>query len=103
MVQPRHEHQSFFEHGAEIIVVGSEGARTFGRFGHNYEVPFMGIPDPAHRIAPTYRQEVNLLKLGRMPALLIINEHMGQSMSDIPSHEKILAVLDSQNAVEDPH
>jgi len=103
MAQLRHDHPSFVEREAEIIVIGPEGPRTFGRFWRINDMPFVGIPDPAHRIARAYRQEVNLLKLGRMPALLVVDKqgrivyrHMSKSMSDIPSNKEVLAVLDSQ-------
>jgi len=47
---------------------------------------------------------VNLFKLGRMPAQVLIDKegiarfvHYGHSMSDIPSNEEILALVDEIN------
>ena len=61
---------------------------------------FIGLPDPKHRVLKLYGQEINLFKLGRMPAQVIIDKngiarfvHYGKSMSDIPATKEILAVL----------
>jgi peroxiredoxin Q/BCP len=63
-------------------------------------MPFTGLSDVGSKIADLYSQEVNLLKLGRMPALFVIDRdgrvvysHHGSSMSDIPSNEEVLGVL----------
>ena len=52
-----------------------------------------------------YRQEVNLFKLGRMPLNCVIDAngyvrfaHYGKSMSDIPSNDALLHVIDELNA-----
>ena len=52
-----------------------------------------------------YGQEVDLCKLGRMPAQVIVDRsgtvrfvHYGQSMSDIPENAEVLALLDQLNA-----
>jgi len=67
-------------------------------------MPFVGTADPKHVIANLYGQKVKLLKLGRMPALMVIDkegkiryQHYGDSMSDIPSNEEILSLLDNLN------
>ena len=64
-------------------------------------MPFIGLPDLRSRVAERYYQEVNLFKLGRMPALFVIDlegqicyAHYGDSMKDIPPNEEIFAVLD---------
>ena len=51
-----------------------------------------------------YGQEVNLFKLGRMPAQVLIDKagvarfvHYGHSMSDIPENSEILALADEVN------
>lgn len=68
-------------------------------------MPFVGLPDPEHEIARLYGQEVNWLKLGRMPALLVIDKtghiryrHYAGNMGDIPGNAEVLAVLDQLNA-----
>jgi peroxiredoxin Q/BCP len=67
---------------------------------------FIGLPDPDYSVLKLYGQEVNLFKLGRMPAQVIIDRdgiarfvHYGKSMSDIPSNKELLALLDSINEI----
>lgn len=64
-------------------------------------MPFVGLSDPKHQVADLYGQEVSLLKLGRMPAIMIIDkagriryQHYGDSMSDIPPNGELLSVLE---------
>jgi peroxiredoxin len=56
--------------------------------------------DETKRVPKMLKQEVKLLKLGRMPGLLIIDKngiiqyaYYGENMHDIPSNEEILEVL----------
>jgi peroxiredoxin Q/BCP len=51
-----------------------------------------------------YGQEVNIFKLGRLPAQVVIDKegiaryvHYGKNMSDIPANEKLLALIDEFN------
>ena len=55
-------------------------------------------------MAKLYRQVVNLAKLGRLPALMVIDrhgqvryEHYGSSMSDIPENSLVLGMVDRLN------
>lgn len=63
------------------------------------------MPDPKHSVADLYGQEWNLFKLGRVPALLLIDkagriryQHYSDSMSDIPENSLLLALLDKINS-----
>jgi hypothetical protein len=67
-------------------------------------LPFIGLPDPKASVLKLYGQVVNLFKLGRMPAQVLIDKaggarfvHYGHSMSDIPSNQEILALADEIN------
>jgi peroxiredoxin len=104
MAQLRQNYLKFQERNAEIIAVGPEDLKEFSAFWEGEKMPFPGIPDPHHNIADSYGQEVNLVKLGRMPAVLVIDKngrirykHFGESMSDIPVDDEVLAVLDEIN------
>ena len=108
MAQLRRDYAGFTRRDAEIVVVGPEEARAFAWYWQSEKLPFVGLPDPTHRVADLYQQEVNLFKLGRMPLLLVIDktgqvryQHYGASMSDIPPNAEILAVLDRLNAPSD--
>lgn len=104
MAQLRQDYQEFVNRNAEIIVVGPEGPQAFADYWRKEDLPFVGLPDPKHTVLKLYGQEVELFKLGRMPAQVIVDNrgqvryvHYGHSMSDIPPNEEILALLDGLN------
>jgi len=101
MAQLRQDHAQFVDRQAEIIVVGPEGPTAFANYWQTNDLPFIGLPDPKATVLKLYGQEVNLFKLGRMPAQVIIDRsgmvrfvHYGHSMSDIPENSELLALLD---------
>mgnify|MGYP000873221893 CR=1 FL=1 len=101
MAQLRQDYSLFEEKGTEVVAVGPEDKKSFAKYWDENNMPFPGIPDPEHRIADLYKQKVNILKLGRMPAQVIIDKqgivrhiHYGSSMKDIPENEEILRLLD---------
>jgi len=64
-------------------------------------LPFIGLPDPKASVLKLFGQEVNLFKLGRMPAQVIVDKqgiarfaHYGHSMSDIPENQELFKLLD---------
>jgi peroxiredoxin Q/BCP len=100
MAQLRQDYHHFVEQNTEVVVVGPENAPAFSRYFRENELPFIGIPDPKHSVLKRYGQEVNLFKLGRMPAQVVVDRkgiaryaHYGHSMSDIPENEEILEIL----------
>jgi len=100
----RNDYQKFKEHGAEILAIGPDSAEAFQQYWQKENISYIGMPDPGHRVAVKYRQEVNLFKLGRMPLLCVIDKdgriryvHYGASMSDIPDNETLLGVIDQLN------
>ena len=89
----------------EILAVGPKSPFAFEQYWENEQIPFIGLPDPNHGVAKMYRQEVNIFKLGRMPLNCVIDAkgyvrfvNYGSSMSDIPSNEEFLQVIDELNA-----
>jgi len=104
MAQLRQGYQEFQDRGAEILVVGPDSESAFEDFWSKEEIPFVGLADRKSAVAKRYGQEVKLLKFGRMPALMVIDQaglvrhkHYGGSMSDIPPNQEILAILDELN------
>lgn len=100
----RQDYQQFIDHRAEIVVISPEDVPQLSRVWQKEQYLFVGLPDPEHRIADTYGQQVKLLKLGRLPALMVIDvngyvryRHYGSSMRDIPQNQKILNLLDILN------
>jgi peroxiredoxin Q/BCP len=104
MAQLRQDIQEFVKRQTEVIVVGPEDAQAFEAYWRENDLPFIGPPDPKAGVLKLYGQEVNLFKLGRMPAQVIIDRagiarfvHYGHSMADIPENHELLALLDEIN------
>ena len=104
MAQLRQDYKKFFERETEILVVGPEDKAAFEDYWNKHDLPFVGLPDPDHRIANIYGQQVKLLQMGRMPAQVLIDKsgriryrHLGNSMADITNNRQILALLDELN------
>jgi peroxiredoxin len=107
MAQLRQDYQEFVSRDAQVVVVGPEDARSFEQYWRQHSLPFSGLPDPKGSVLKLYGQEIDLFKLGRMPAQVIIDKagvarfvHYGHAMSDIPENAEILAQLDKINIME---
>ena len=105
MAQLRQDHAQFVARDVEIVVVGPDSADAMADYWKKESLPFIGLPDPGHSVLKLYGQEVNLFKLGRMPAQVLIDKagvaryvHYGHSMSDIPKNDEILALVDEIQA-----
>lgn len=101
MAQLRQDYPQFVDRDVEVVVVGPEDAAAFADYWQKESLPFTGLPDPKHSVLKLYGQEVNLFKLGRMPAQVLIDKagiarfvHYGHSMKDIPPNEEILGLVD---------
>ena len=107
MAQLRQDYQEFASKDAVILVVGPDDQAGFQDYWSKHELPFIGLPDPEHRVADLYGQQVKLLRAGRMPAMMVIDkagrirfQHYADSMRDIPSNQAILEILDVLNQEE---
>ena len=105
MAQLRQDHAEFEKRQTKIVVVGPENAQAFEAYWRENDLPFVGLPDPKASVLKLYGQEVNLFKLGRMPAQVIIDKagvarfvHYGHAMSDIPDNTELLGLLDQLDA-----
>ncbi len=97
----RQDYQQFAGRGVEVIALGPDGPNAFRKYWQENEIPFTGCADIKSKVADRYYQEVNLFKLGRMPALFVIDasgtvrySHYGDSMADIPANSEVLKVID---------
>ncbi len=102
MVQLRQDYAEFEKRGVVILVIGADEARAFSRFWQDHHLPFRGLPDPTHEVLRLYGQEGNWLRLGRMPAQIIVDHlgvirfvHYSEAMYAIPSNAELLAVIDN--------
>jgi peroxiredoxin len=105
MAQLRDDYDRFRERSAQVVVVGPEDADAFRTYWEKEKLPFVGLPDPDHKVLKLFGQEVKVFKFGRMPAQVIVDRngiaryvHYGHSMSDIPTNQELLAILDELNA-----
>jgi peroxiredoxin len=105
MAQLRLDYVKFVAQGAEIVVIGPEDRPAFEAYWQQEGLPYIGLPDPSHTVLKRFGQKVDLFKLGRMPAQVIVDRtgqarfvHYGHSMSDIPANEDILSALADLNA-----
>ena len=104
MAQLRQDYSEFIARDTVVIAIGPETTAVFKDWWHEHKMPFTGIADPKHEIADLYGQQVKLLRLGRLPASLLIDKigrvryrHFGSSMSDIPNNREVLSLLDQIN------
>ncbi len=104
MAQLRHDYDKFLAQDTEVIVIGPEDEKAFLDYWQKHNLPFIGLPDSTHKVLKLYGQEVNLFKLGRMPAQVTIDKqglarfaHYGHDMTDIPANEEILKLLETMN------
>ena len=105
MAQLRQDYQKFIDRQTQIIVIGPEDAGAFTDYWNHHHLTFIGLPNPKASVLKLYGQEVNLFKLGRMPAQVIVDQHglarfvhYGHSMSDIPENIELLELLEEINA-----
>lgn len=105
MAQLRQDYQEFVARHVEVVVVGPEDAKAFAAYFQKESLPFIGLPDPKASVLKLYGQEVNLFKMGRMPAQVLIDRnglarfvHYGHDMKDIPPNKEILALAEQLNA-----
>lgn len=102
MAQLRLDYDEFVKRNTVILVVGPENGTAFESYWQTHDLPFIGLPDPTASVLKRFGQEVNLFKLGRMPAQILIDRqgvarfvHYGHSMSDIPENKEVLELIDT--------
>ena len=104
-----HQHyDEFVKRDTEVVVVGPDSAKDFIKYWAKQELPFIGLADPKHIVADRYMQEVSIWKLGRMPALMIVDKkgrvrftHYAENQRDYPAMEEMYEVLDKLRTKED--
>lgn len=94
------DYEKFRQAGAKIVVVARHSDEEMRKYWKKNSLPYYGVPDPDARLGRLYGQQWHLLKLGLMPALLVIDadewvvfSHYSKSMADIPSNETVLKAV----------
>jgi len=97
----KQDFKEFASRNAAIVVIAPHSTEKVANYWQKEKLPMIGVPDEDGKIANIYGQEWKLLKLGRMPALFVIDRNgalafaqYGASMSDIPENNQMLKVLD---------
>lgn len=100
MMQLHQDYDKFVELETEIVAIGPENAKSFKSYWEENKLKFHGIPDETHSVLKLYGQKVNIFKLGRMPAQMIVDKegilryiHYGHSMKDIPESAEMLELI----------
>jgi peroxiredoxin len=85
----------------QIVVVAPHGTGKVKAYWEREKLPYIGIPDPHGKLGKLYGQEWNLLKLGRMPALFIIDQkgstafaQFAKNMADIPENSDLFKIIE---------
>lgn len=101
-MQLHQDRAEFAKRGLRILVAGPESASAFEKYWKDHQLDFIGIPDAKASVLKLYGQEINLFRLGRMPAQVLIDSqgsvrfvHYGHSMSDIPSNQEVFDAVDA--------
>ena len=93
--------KQFTDRKAQIAVIAPHGTAKVKTYWEKENLPYIGIPDPEGTLGKLYGQEWNLIKLGRMPALFIIDQkgsiafaQYAKNMADIPENRGLFEILD---------
>lgn len=100
MMQLHQDYDKFLEKDTKIVVIGPENANKFKDYWEENNLKFYGIPDEKKSVLKLYEQKVNLFKLGRMPAQMLVDKegvlryiHCGHSMQDIPENSEMFELI----------
>ncbi len=100
MMQLHQDYNKFLEKDTKIAVIGPENANKFKDYWEENNLKFYGIPDEKKSVLKLYEQKINLFKLGRMPAQMLVDKegvlryiHYGHSMQDIPENSEMFKLI----------
>ena len=98
----KNDYSLFTSRSTGIIVIAPHDTEKVKKYWEKEALPYIGIPDPDGVLGRLYGQQVKWMKLGRMPALFVVDKtgkisfaQYGNSMSDIPPNSVLLEVLDA--------
>jgi peroxiredoxin Q/BCP len=98
--------EQFCDRNARIVVIAPHRPENVKNYWEKETLSFDGVPDPEGKFGKRYGQEWKLFKLGRLPALFIVDRkgkiafaQYGKDMADIPSNTHIFSMLDDLNNV----
>lgn len=102
MVQLHQDIAKFNKANIQVVVICPEDTDKIEKFIAGQPLDFTLIADPKHQLADQYNQQVKLLKLGRMPAQILIDqnhqyllEHHAKNMADIVENDIVIRALNT--------
>ena len=102
MMQLHQDFAQFESRDTVIAAIGPEKAEAFKKYFEENALEFIGLPDADQKVLKLFGQKVNLFKLGRMPAQMLVDKagtlrfvHYGHSMQDIPQNQEMFDLIDS--------
>ena len=102
MMQLHQDYDKFAKKDTVIVAIGPENTNSFKTYWEENGLKFYGIPDEKHSVLNLYEQKVNIFKLGRMPAQMLVDKvgmlryaHYGHSMKGIPENSELLELIDT--------
>ncbi len=108
MVQLHQDIEAFEAAKIKVVAICPEKMDGVEKFIAKQPLDFALVADPQHIIADRYQQQVKILKLGRMPAQILLDkagkrafEHYSNGMKDIIENNVIIgAVKRAQQKIE---
>ena len=100
----RNDYEKFQDYDTILYAILPDNLENAKNFESEFAKVYPIYYDSKKKVNKMLKQEVKPLKLGRMPALLIINKrgiikyaHYSDSMDDIPKNEELFEVLKKIN------
>ena len=97
----RKDYEKFEQMDTYLYPILADSEKNAKKLEEKYARKYPVFYDPTKKVPKMLNQEVKLLKLGRMPGLLIVDKagiiqyaYYGESMSDIPKNEILFEVLE---------
>ncbi len=97
----REQYPALQARSIEVLAIGPDSAERFADYWRKADLPFPGLADPSRQVLALYGQRAELLRLGRLPAGVLVDHegsvraaHYGSSMADLPSTEDLTAALE---------
>jgi peroxiredoxin len=101
MMQLHQGYKEFEDRNTVILVIGPDNVERVKKYWEENDLKFYGLPDEEHKVLKLYGQKVDIFRLGRLPAQILVDKegnvryiHYGKSMSDIPENNEIFELID---------
>ena len=73
MMQLHQGYEEFEDRNTAILVIGPDNAERVKKYWEENNLKFYGIPDEEHKVLKLYGQKVDIFRLGRLPAQILVD------------------------------